>query len=126
MDELKIKSYCLNLPSSVHDYQTDWEADRYLVGDKIFAIIGCDPKGKPIITLKCDPYRSEELRETYNGIIPGYYMNKTHWISIYFDSNVPDEILENLIFHSYELVFQKLPKKIQRQIKQEALENNNT
>lgn len=117
MNKQKLESFCLKLPGSVHDYQIDWEADRYKVGDKIFAIIGCDSEGKPIITLKCDPHHSEQLRENYDGIIPGYYMNKNHWISIYFNTNIPEEILENLIFRSYKLVFQKLPKKIQKQIK---------
>ncbi len=117
MNKQKLESYCLRLPGSVHDYQTEWEADRYQVGGKIFAMIGCDPAGKSIITLKCDPHRSEELRETYHGVIPGYYMNKSHWISIYFDSDIPEELVANLISHSYEMVFQKLPQKLQKQIK---------
>jgi predicted DNA-binding protein (MmcQ/YjbR family) len=75
-----------------------------------------DSERKPIITLKCDPNRAEELRENYEGIIPGYHMNKTHWNSIYFDSNLPNDFLENLILHSYHLVFEKLTKKAQIQI----------
>lgn len=101
---------------TTHDYQVDWQADRYHVGGKMFAIIGRDSKGKLILTLKCEPFRAEELRETYEGIIPGYHMNKTHWNSIYFDSNLPNDLLEILIRHSYNLVFEKLTKKIQKAI----------
>lgn len=78
---------------------------------KMFAMMGGDATRKPIITLKCEPSRAEELRETYEGIIPGYYMNKTHWNSIYMDANISEDLLENLIQHSYDLVFAKLTKK---------------
>ena len=118
MDKKAIETYCLTLPGSTHDYQKDWEADRFFVGGKIFAMIGGDSKGKPILTLKCDPNRSEELRENYEEITPGYHMNKTHWNSIYFESNIPNEFVENLIVHSYTLVLQGLPKKVQNEINQ--------
>lgn len=111
-----LETYCSKLPGSKHDYQKDWEVDRYLVGGKMFAMIGGDSEGKPIITLKCDPNRSEELRENYEGIIPGYYMNKAHWNSIYYYANIPTELMENLISHSHSLVFHKLPKRVQKEI----------
>ncbi|AYV71850.1 MmcQ/YjbR family DNA-binding protein [Bacillus sp. PK3-056] len=116
MEKEKLQAFCLTLPGTTHDYQIDWQAARYHVGGKMFAMMGGDSERKPIITLKCEPNRAEELRETYSGIIPGYYMNKTHWNSIYFDSNLPNDFLENLILHSYNLVFEKLPKKVQNQI----------
>ncbi|MEK4425480.1 MmcQ/YjbR family DNA-binding protein [Solibacillus sp. FSL K6-1523] len=116
MEKSKLQSFCLTLPGTTHDYQVDWQADRYHVGGKMFAMMGGDVERKPIITLKCDPARAEELRETYPGIIPGYYMNKTHWNSIYFDSDLSNELIENLILHSYQLVFEKLTKKVQNEI----------
>lgn len=81
----------------------------------MFAMIGGDSEGKPIITLKCEPKRAEELRDTF----PGYYMNKTHWNSIYLYSNLPTNLIENLIRHSYDLVFEKLTKKVQKEISME-------
>ena len=119
MEKEKLQSFCMTLPGTTHDYQVDWQADRYHVGGKMFAMIGGDSEGKPIITLKCEPKRAEELRETYKGIIPGYYMNKTHWNSIYFDSNLSTDLIENLIQHSYNLIFEKLTKKVQKEIRME-------
>ncbi|MGM9985769.1 MAG: MmcQ/YjbR family DNA-binding protein [Bacillaceae bacterium] len=116
MDKEKLQAYCKSLPGVTFDYQVDWQADRYHVGGKMFAMMGGDAKGTPIITLKCDPVRAEELRETYEGIIPGYYMNKTHWNSIYLDAELPNEFVEKLILHSYQLVFGKLTKKVQKEI----------
>ena len=51
------------------------------------------------------------------GIIPGYYMNKTHWNSIYLDADIPSSFVEELIEHSYQLVF-KMNKKSQHNILQ--------
>lgn len=117
MDKQTLKSLCLKLTGVTHDYKTEWDADRYLVGGKMFALIGADARGKPLISLKCDPVRAEELRESHEGVIPGYYLNKTHWNSIYFDANLPEELWEKLVVHSYELVFQSLPKKVQKEIR---------
>lgn len=83
---------------------------------KMFAMLGGDSEGKPIMILKCEPNRAEELRKACKNIIPRYYMNKTHWNSVYIDSNIPFNLLENLILHSYHLIFEKLTKKAQNQI----------
>lgn len=119
MDKQALDGICRKQLGSTHDYQVDWQADRYHIGGKMFAVMGSDSKGVPIITLKCDPARTEELRERYEGIIPAYHMNKTHWNSIYIDADFPDDLWEKLIVHSYELVLQKLPKSAQQQIQEE-------
>ena len=40
-------------------------------------------------------------------------MNKKHWNSVYFNSDVPFELMNNLVSKSYQLVVEKLPKKEQ-------------
>ena len=115
MNKKTLHDFCLTLPVATHDYQPDWQADRYFIGGKMFALMG----EKPMIILKCDPIRAEELREQYEGITAGYHMNKTHWNSVYFDSDVDEGMTQALIEHSYELVLNKLPKKVQKQISAE-------
>ncbi|MED1954344.1 MmcQ/YjbR family DNA-binding protein [Brevibacillus centrosporus] len=116
MNKETLDAYCRKLPGCTYDYQMDWECDRYHVGGKMFAMIGGDAKGKDILTLKCDPVRADELREIYEGIIPGYHMNKTHWNSIYFDADIPQELWERLIAHAHEMVLQKLPKRVRQEL----------
>lgn len=117
MEKEKIRAYCSKLHGTTHDYKIEWEADRYHIGGKMYAMMGGDATGKSVLTLKCEPNRAEELRGAYEGIIPGYYMNKTHWNSIYMDADdVPMDLVENLIKHSYKLVFGKLTKKAQQEI----------
>jgi predicted DNA-binding protein (MmcQ/YjbR family) len=44
-------------------------------------------------------------------------MNKKHWNTVTLsDSDVDDETVRELIDHSFELVFSKLPKKVQRSL----------
>ncbi|KOY82997.1 MmcQ/YjbR family DNA-binding protein [Lysinibacillus macroides] len=117
MEKEMIHTYCLQLRGTTYDYQEEWQADRYHIGGKMYAMIGGNATGRPVLTLKCEPARAADLRESYDSIIPGYYMNKTHWNSIYMDAeDVTMEMVENLIKHSYELVFSKLTKKVQQAI----------
>ena len=63
-----------------------------------------------IIDVKCDPDMVGLLTETY-GFLPGYHMNKKYWISVYFNQDVPDNKIKELIKQSYDIVYQSLPKK---------------
>ncbi|WP_107841088.1 MmcQ/YjbR family DNA-binding protein [Metasolibacillus meyeri] len=117
MKKQAIHDYCLQLHGTTHDYQQDWQADRYHIGGKMYAMMGTDAGARPVLTLKCEPARAEELRQTYESIVPGYYMNKTHWNSIYLDEDeVSMNLIESLIKHAYELIFNKLTKKAQQEI----------
>ena len=100
--------------------------DEYLVSDKMFAAM-CQPgpehKGydcRQLLTLKCDPALSELLRAEYPDIVPGFYMDKRHWISVFLDGAVPEEVLRDLCDRSHQLVFSKLTKKKQRELLGEA------
>lgn len=78
-------------------------------GGKIFALVGI--KDPPFfVNLKCDPERAMELRAEYEAIRPGYHMNKVHWNSVYLDGDAPNELIRELIDHSYDLVVATLTK----------------
>lgn len=99
------------------DHKLEWNWIRYHIGGKMFAAICLNSEGKPhYITLKTDPLESEILRKEYEDIIPGYYMNKTHWISVNPDGEVPDELMKDLLDKAYTLVLQSLSKKMQAEI----------
>lgn len=72
----------------------------------------CDIVDFKSINLKCDPEKALELRDQYDGIQPGYHMSKKHWNTIDVRGSVPDQLLIELIDHSYDLVVQSLPKKV--------------
>lgn len=75
----------------------------FKLADKIFAIINLDST-EHYITLKINPEESINLQDRYNGIYPGYHMNKMHWATINIESDIPDEIIKDLVIKSYKLV----------------------
>ena len=111
-----IQSHCLSKRAAEEDYKAEWDAIRYTVCGKMFAIIHSDSEGIPVISVKHVPEHGIELREKYSEIIPGYHFNKTHWSSVYLNGNLPETVLKQMLDESYELVFKKLPKKIQNEI----------
>ena len=66
--------------------------------------------------LKCDPERAIELREKFNAVNPGYHMNKQHWNTITFNEDVSNDLLKELILHSYELIYRSLSKKLKNEL----------
>ena len=45
------------------------------------------------------------------GIKPGWHMNKKYWISVYFNQDVPNEKIKELVRKSYDIVVKRLTKK---------------
>ncbi len=81
----------------------------YRVGGKIFALVGLEWVPSRV-NLKCDPERAIELRERYpDGVLPGYHMNKKHWNTVMLDGSVPRGELVEMVTHSWQLVFDRLP-----------------
>lgn len=115
-----LDEYCLSKQGAQKDYKLEWQATRYMIKDKMFAMQGGDKKGTPIITLKLEPSFGALLRSQYEDIIPGYYMNKEHWNSLYLGGNVPDEVLKEMIDQSYQLIFNSLSKKVQKEISEQG------
>ncbi len=108
------RDYCLAKTGVTEDAPFDENTLCFRVGGKIFAIT--DLACFEYINLKCDPEYALELREQYEGIRPGYHMNKKTWNSVYAKSDVPDQLILDLADQSYQLIFASLSKKIQAEI----------
>ncbi len=112
-----IDEFLLNKRGVTKDLQADWNWIRYHIGGKMFAALCLGDNDEPYyITLKLEPSEGDFLRQQYEDIIPGYYMNKEHWNSIKPDGEVPDELLKDMLEKSYELVLGGFSKKKQREI----------
>ena len=112
MNFQELDRYILSKPNVTYDYPFDEKVRVYRIADKMFALTMNE---EPLeINLKCNPIYAMELRTLYQGIRAGYHMNKKHWNTVTLsDSDVDDETVKELIDHSFELVFAKLPKKVQ-------------
>jgi predicted DNA-binding protein (MmcQ/YjbR family) len=111
-----IQAHCLSKKGTEEDYKQEWNAIRYSVHGRMFALAGNDGEGNAIISVKHTPEQGEELREKYSDIVPGYYLNKTHWSSVRLSGNVPETVLKQMLDVSYGLIFNSLSRKIQNEI----------
>lgn len=117
-----LDDYLAAKPGALRDYKAEWRWDRWLVGGKMFAARCCPDKKyttaepRELVTLKCEPLLSELLQKEYPDVIPGFYMDKTRWLSVYLDGDVPEDVLRGLCDRSYALVLAGLTKKLRKEI----------
>ena len=56
-----------------------------------------------IMDVKCDPEMTSMIIQTY-GFLPGYHMNKQHWITILLDGSVSEAKTLDFLDMSYDLI----------------------
>ena len=99
-------------PGVTKDFKVEWNWTRYMVGGKLFCALCHDDAGRDVyITVKLEPLRGEFLRGQFPDVIPGYYMNKTHWNSVRTAGSLPEDILRDMLAESYRLVAAGLPRR---------------
>lgn len=111
----KAMEYCLSKKGAEEAYPFDMVTIVFKLGGKMFGLV-YDRDGEIGLNLKCDPELSLALRQQYEGIIPGYHMNKKHWNTVIFEKDVPDEEIYRLIDLSYDIVYKSLSKKVRDEI----------
>lgn len=113
----EFRDFCISKKGVTESFPFDEQTLVFKVMGKMFALSGLEHQ--PAKTnLKCDPERSIELREKYDGlIIPGFHMSKVHWNTVELEMNLPHELLLELIDHSYDLVVKGLTKKLKEELK---------
>lgn len=111
-----IESYLLSKKGAVKEFKVEWDAYRFMLGDKMFAMQGLDNQGREILTLKLEPEFGLQMRNTYEEVIPGYYMNKVHWNSVLLKGHVPEAVFKTMLDQSYELVLKGLSQKKQKEL----------
>ena|SRR5436190_3595263 len=111
-------NYCLSKKGVTEHFPFDEDTLVFKVGGKMFALSSLSEweRGEPSVNLKCDPERSQFLRSEYESIQPGYHMNKKHWNTVAVNKDATDKLIMELIDHSYNLVFESLPKKIKSEL----------
>ena len=56
-----------------------------------------------IMDVKCDPEMTRMIIQTY-GFLPGYHMNKQHWIIVLLDGSVSEAKTLDFLDMSYDLI----------------------
>ncbi|HTV66682.1 MAG TPA: MmcQ/YjbR family DNA-binding protein [Bryocella sp.] len=109
-----IRGHCLQLPHTSENVQ--WGCDLCLkVDGKLFAVMPLEPA--PVrLSFKCSPETFAELCER-PGIRPAPYMARAQWVALEQLDTLPDSELRDLLTASYRLVFERLPKKRQEELR---------
>ncbi len=111
----QLRQYCLNKKCTSEDFPFNETTLVFRIGGKIFCIT--DIETLPLsFSLKCDPEKAIDLRETYTAIIPGFHLNKKHWNTIIPGQGLPIKLIKELIDHSYDLVYNSLKKSVKQSI----------
>ena len=104
---------CTKLPGAELSYPFGEGAAVFKVGGRMFAVVSEDDEpGR--LTLKCDPDYAAYLTQHFDDIVPGYHMNKRHWITIALVPTLSTDLIEDLISDSYELILAALPTQLRK------------
>jgi predicted DNA-binding protein (MmcQ/YjbR family) len=115
MDLESIRKHCLSMPHATERVQ--WGNDLlFCIGNKMFAVAGLDAKYPTKLSFKCTPEKFAELVEQ-EGIIPAPYVARYHWVALEDLNALPAKELKALLKNAYQLVHDKLPKKVKDNLK---------
>jgi len=109
-----VRGFCQSLPHTTEDIQ--W-GDNLLfrIAKKIYCVVSLEPESPVKVSFKCTPEKFSELVEV-EGIIPAPYMARNHWVAVADLKALRQPEMKELIRISYQLVFEKLPKKMQAEL----------
>jgi len=108
------RTFCLSLKEAEEGMPFDEKTLVFTIKGKMFSSTNIETF--KLINVKCKPEEAIILRDRFDEVIPGYYMNKKHWNSIKPDGAIPDKQIKDWIKISYSLVVSTLPKKIQKEL----------
>jgi predicted DNA-binding protein (MmcQ/YjbR family) len=117
MDIDWLREVCLRFPGATEQLQ--WGNHLlFKVAGKMFAIASLEPA--PVcLTFKCSDESFAELTERPK-IIPAPYLARAKWAALESPDAIMRGELQELLHASYQLVFAKLPKRAQEQVKSES------
>ncbi|WP_067829750.1 MmcQ/YjbR family DNA-binding protein [Actinomadura kijaniata] len=105
-----VAQHCLSLPDGTEDFPFGPQPAVYKTGGKIFALLAEDAD-PPRVSLKLPPDEVEALKAQYPGtVLPGYHLNKRHWVTVLLEGDLDDEEILTLIDASHETVIQTIPR----------------
>ncbi|MFM7015511.1 MAG: MmcQ/YjbR family DNA-binding protein [Bacteroidota bacterium] len=111
-----LRLYCIAKKAVTESFPFDEDTLVFKVMGKMFALVSISEANS--VNLKCDPAYAIELREQYTSIQSGFHMNHKHWNTVLFNEDAPDQLIYNLIDHSYDAVLNGMTKKLKQEYDQ--------
>ena len=121
MTPIEAIEYCLNKNGAYDDYPFGLDVTIIKVKGKIFAQF-FKLKDNDMATFNCDRLIGEFYRKQYpNIVVRGYHcppVQQPYFNTLPLDDTLDDNVIIEMIDHSYEYVVSKLPKYVQKELKQ--------
>jgi predicted DNA-binding protein (MmcQ/YjbR family) len=118
MDIEEVRAYCLSFPHVTEKVQ--WGNDLvFKIGGKMFAVTILEGASKYCLSFKCTEEKFAELIEQ-EGIDPAPYSARYYWVALREFSALSEKDLKALLRDAYDLVFEKLPKKLKAQLERDG------
>ena len=110
MDGSAVLDWCRSRPGVTEELPFGPDVRVFKVWGRMFALCPAGPDPAHV-SLKCEPRFAEHLRAEHSAITAAYHMSKRHWNSVGLDGALPDDLVEELLSHSYTLVVEGLPRR---------------
>ena len=118
------RTYCLDKKGVEADFPFDDKTLVMRVMGKMFALtnisdykeFGVPKPSFYSINLKFDPDSIEDVRASYESVVPGYHMSKKHWSSVIMDGTIDDQQIKQWIDDSYTLIVSNMSKKLKQEL----------
>ncbi|HUR11507.1 MAG TPA: MmcQ/YjbR family DNA-binding protein [Flavitalea sp.] len=111
MDVEWLRKYCLSFPATSEEIK--WGNDLcFLVVDKMFCVSSLEAPYKIAFKVSDEEYETLSVSE---GFQPAPYMARAKWVLISSSNTLSKKQWEQYIRQSYELVKDKLTKKVRKE-----------
>ncbi|MCP2338200.1 MmcQ/YjbR family DNA-binding protein [Actinomadura rupiterrae] len=112
MKPAEVTAHCLGLAEATEDFPFGDQPAVYRVGGKIFALLR-EGGDRPAVSLKLPPDEVAALRAEHpDTVLPGYHLNKRHWVTVLLDGEFDAETVRELIGEAYDVVVASLPRRL--------------
>jgi len=105
----ELRDYCLSKPAVTESFPFDESTLVFKVAGKMFLLT--DLVDAFSMNVKNTPEKVIELREQYPSVLPGYHMNKIHWITVMINGSIVDSLIRQWIDESYDVIISGFSKK---------------
>ena len=102
------------LEAPFHD--NNWQLVRVRGSKKAFLWV-YEKDGLIRINVKVSPESRDLFRSAYPSVLPGWHQNKEHWNTVILDGTIPENVLQDMIAESYELITDSPAKRIYEAVK---------
>jgi predicted DNA-binding protein (MmcQ/YjbR family) len=104
-----MREYCISKTAVTEGLPFGDDTLVFKVAGKMFLLANLD--GPLRINIKAAPEEVIDRIDRYPEALPGYHMNKKHWITVDMDTASDYNRIKQWIDESYQLVLSTIPKK---------------